>query len=363
MTIEQETLLKLLRLSLGNEKDFTLPNAVDWGKVITLSYEQCVAALAVDGLQKIYDNCPGLRLPLDTPKMEAEKYEWFGYTLKEEQRFRNQWMAACELAELYDMNAIKTYVLKGVSIAKYYPKPSHRFCSDFDCLLKAKGQTTWSAFDLGNKLVEKRGIFIDKGHYKHYSFVYKGLNVENHLFCTGIRGKRWLKRFESYLQGLIDLSDDTYFSNSYLIDPPLLFTALFYIQHAQNHFLHGGINLRYLCDWAILHKELKEKRDEFYSVCHEFGFADFADSMTKLSTRYICGKEAEINSREFRLLQDMFRDYPILDGGDGKAFRQQLIKNEIISMWKYRLFSTRPMVVELAQQIWGYLFEKKPEIE
>lgn len=46
------TLFQLLRSALGRQSAETLSTDIDWQKLIDLSYDQGVAAIAVDGLQK-----------------------------------------------------------------------------------------------------------------------------------------------------------------------------------------------------------------------------------------------------------------------------------------------------------------------
>ena len=79
MTYEQQALLYLVRLGIGNDTelgfDFT---GVDWRSLVDSSFSQAVPAIAVDGLQKLYESNPSLELALDKPELEALKYEWFG---------------------------------------------------------------------------------------------------------------------------------------------------------------------------------------------------------------------------------------------------------------------------------------------
>ena len=50
------TLFQLLRSALGNQSAEGLPADIDWKEVIDLSFEQGVAAIAVDGLGFAHDN-------------------------------------------------------------------------------------------------------------------------------------------------------------------------------------------------------------------------------------------------------------------------------------------------------------------
>ena len=60
-TSSSETLFSLLRAALGNEAVGALPSDIDWQEVIDLSFDQGVAAIAVDGLGFAHDNDGSLR--------------------------------------------------------------------------------------------------------------------------------------------------------------------------------------------------------------------------------------------------------------------------------------------------------------
>ena len=87
-TSSSETLLMLLRAALGNEAVGALPSDINWQEVIDLSFDQGVAAIAVDGLgfahdndgstslTTSFDNQESLELALDSPELEDLKYEW-----------------------------------------------------------------------------------------------------------------------------------------------------------------------------------------------------------------------------------------------------------------------------------------------
>ena len=70
-------LFQLLRAALGGKPcDASLSSEINWQEVIDLSFDQGVAAIAVDGLQKLCGQHPELELALDSPELEDLKYEW-----------------------------------------------------------------------------------------------------------------------------------------------------------------------------------------------------------------------------------------------------------------------------------------------
>ena len=363
-----EVLFKLLRIALGNESDYSLPSSVNWKEVIDLSFEQGVAALAVDGLQKIYDEIADqvrndALEELDSPPLEDLKYEWFGEVMNCEQEYASQWASACEMANLYKKNGIRMVVVKGFSVAQYYPVPSHRSCGDLDCFLMGN-------YEKGNALIEAAGIEVERELYKHSKFVYKGLVVENHQFCTAVRGSKKAKRLERYLQDIIAYDSPKYIGDSALESSNPMFSALFLTIHALRHFLSEGLSLRHICDWAVLIRSEEAAIDwkVFDEKCREFGLLRFAQSMTRLAYK-VCGvrvgwmPEVDLQDSDVRLLNE------IITRGDvehisGNAWKQRWIqiKNIAGCGWKYRLFGDRSALGDLWVLITGFLFDRKPSL-
>lgn len=300
-----EVLFKLVRIALGKEEDFSLPCGVDWRKVVDLSYEQGVAAIAVDGLQKLYESCPNLESELDKPEYEGLKYEWFGSVFQAETDFAAYLSAAKSLAKLYADNGVRTLVLKGLAFSECYPVPFHRSSCDLDCYLAGD-------YEKGNQLVEQAGVAVDRDYFKNSSFRYEGLHVENHHFFTAFRGSRKSKEYERLLQHEIEPGETRRIFNSDLLAPPVMFSALFCISHAQTHFLSEGITLRHILDWVLFRKCHYDEIDwaRFESVCREYGMLQFAQTFTRIGL-FLLG-EAEYSSLttiDLRLLNNtLYRD-------------------------------------------------------
>lgn len=271
-----------------------------WDAVADLAAEQGVAGLVSDGLQYLYDNCPGAENSLPADKL---RYDLFATTLSRESEWARSVDSASRLAAIFAAGGLRTVVLKGAAFAALYPEPSHRDFGDLDIfLLNAEGEC---ACEAGNALMEKAGIAVDRSYYKNSSFRFEGLEVENHRFCTPVRGSASRKHFERLLQGLLkdggliplggpdhahadseasipnEGADGTGAKgfacacNScgtgasgggdsgtrqaesaapgqyVLYSPPPLFNALLCLAHARFHFLfEGGITLRHVCDFA-----------------------------------------------------------------------------------------------------------------
>ena len=78
MIPSSEILFRLLRAAVGNEDAGELPPDIDWREVIDLSFDQGVAAIAVDGLHRLCELHPEMDLSLNSMELRDLKYEWFG---------------------------------------------------------------------------------------------------------------------------------------------------------------------------------------------------------------------------------------------------------------------------------------------
>ena len=161
MDSSSHTLFSLLRAALGNEAVGALPSDIDWQEVIDLSFDQGVAAIAVDGLGFAHDNDGSLRqaqgklsspqvndtlrydndnqerleLALDSPELEDLKYEWFGSVFQAEEDYKKYVEDIASLAKAYSEAGIEMMVLKGYGLSLNYPVPAHRPVGDIDIFL------------------------------------------------------------------------------------------------------------------------------------------------------------------------------------------------------------------------------------
>lgn len=358
MTKEQEALIKLLSVALAGKKMKQIPYAVNWKTVMEMANRQEMNAIAFDGYQAIHDTIA------EDGITKFLLMEWLGQTVSLERQYKIQYAAAVRLAELYDLNNIRTFVLKGFSIACCYPIPSHRFSCDLDCFLATKKTGQQSiAYDLGNTLMESNGIPVNRDYYKHSEFNYEGLHVENHRFCCSVkRGKR-TKELEAFLQELLNKDKAIFLNDSKLALPPLPFQALFLLEHACAHFLYEKMTLKHICDWAMFRKRYKEELDwrEIDRLCSRFSLNSFAETMNHLAD-YLLGAVpySQLTTLDKRVLEDTFKEVSL----PSNKIRQRIRKamDVLCSGWKFRHFNDVGMIKELSHSFYAYLMEKEVEL-
>ena len=252
-----QTLLLLLRKALVNSYQMELPKGTDWTSVLGLASEQGVQGICLEAIEQL----PAGTIPQQT------LLQWIGLSEMQRQQYEQTWRVACKLDKLWAAEGIQATVLKGRSIAKYYPVPSHRYSCDLDVFIGDE-------WERACELLEGLGIQLLHEVYKEVEFTLDNVYVECHRYITPIRGNKHLKEFERYLRSLLDDEPKEYFEGTTLVCPPLIFTVMLYIEHALGDFLHGHLSLKHIVDWVVLRKQ-GINREEIESRCKDFKFDRF----------------------------------------------------------------------------------------
>ena len=119
-----DMLFNLIRTSLN--KDCTINDGVlkevDWDEVINIASAHGISAIAFDGLEKAAKCNPEYKDKIPKPLL----LQWCGQAVHQTSLFKKNWSAACSLFSLLGEPSIEVVVLKGRSVAQYYPLPDHR---------------------------------------------------------------------------------------------------------------------------------------------------------------------------------------------------------------------------------------------
>lgn len=340
MTEKVEVLLALLRAGLYGTP-VTLertPTIKEWEELFDLTTEQGVVALAGEGLSFLPHN--------SLPQKELLLL-WIGVSFQQKQLYSSQRKLVDELCGVWKEAGIGVTELKGNSIGKLYYAPNTRYSCDFDCLL--------TDYEAGNKVVESSGVEVNRGFYKNSSFHWKDLFVENHQFCTPVRGNKEMKRLERKLRSLLSEGTEEAWAN---------FNALFLMEHAWAHFFENALSLKQLCDWAVFRKKKGDLVDwnSFKHYACDVGFWSFAESMNHLADLLdgiIEGKS--LDAKDKSLLEDMLTVHEV-SMNEGWKTRFQLFRNYFAQSWKYRMFSNHSAMYSLVRTVNGFVFDRNPKI-
>lgn len=359
----QEVLFKLLRVGLGLDAEAreVIAGQPDWRAVYAEAAAQGVLAVAWSGVERLMAEG---RLSAEQLPSREVKIAWALNAERIEKRYMRQRALSSELAAIYAEQGIDTFVLKGFAVSRYYPTPSHRECGDLDCFLG-------DDYERGNQVAEQAGASVERDFYKHSHISYRGLMVENHQFCTAIRGEQRRKSFERHLQQLLHSAPRVYAEGTKLILPSADFNALFLTNHSLEHFLSEGIRLRHILDWALLlhHEQMSIDWTIFYEQCERRGLTIFANTMNSLAERYV-GVELRHPSiqRDERYIERVLEDVHCTSQAifnrkvSAMQARMLLVKNRLSAMWKYHKIYRRSMLWDVARLAWGLIAERTPKL-
>ncbi len=309
MTGEDVVVLALLRAALSGEPadESLLENltAEQWAGVFRQGVRQGVSAMIFDALSSS---------PAAAAMPKALALKWMAGTVAVEGRYARQKAVGGEISRLLTAEGLGVPVLKGLALARLYPRPEHRECGDIDIYSGERH----SAVDA---VLARAGAEVKDDYYVHSHISFKGVTIENHRFFNPVRGSRSRKELERHFIGLMngcgtvtqggvqaavsdgnaggnadgdtlrvggsgEASRNNVAGNAFrtgvqaavsdgnaggdtlrtggqrsitgcvpgttLAVPPADFTALFLTQHALKHFVaEGGIRLRHLADWTV----------------------------------------------------------------------------------------------------------------
>lgn len=182
MNTTNTTIITLLRVALSGKAEI-LPTDVNWGDVIEVAAQHGVLAICFDALEILKKASLNSKLsPLSSFPDIDNLMDWLGQTSYQEKQYEHNREVACRLADLWHENNISTVVLKGRSIAQYYPKPCHRYSCDLDVLIPS--QSEW---DKACQILESKGIALVHEVYKEVEFTFDDVYVECHRYITPFR--------------------------------------------------------------------------------------------------------------------------------------------------------------------------------
>ena len=350
-----DILFSLLRLSLGtraDEMDFSALTNADWKEVINLSFDQGVAAIAVDGLGFAHDNdgstslttssdndnYEGKELALDSPELEDLKYEWFGEVFSCEEDYQNYKSAIINLAKFYESIGVRMMLLKGYGLSLNYPIPEHRPTGDIDVYL--------SDWKRGDEEIEKRlGIKVDRSHEHHTVFQFEGFTVENHYDIVNTKEKKSSVALDATLKRLAEGSQRT---DEGIYLPSADFNAIFVIRHLGQHIAGEMVTLRQLLDWGLFIEKHSDAIDWYFVMAYwqEIGISEFARCINRIcvdslgfDVQRFHGELSDNAALSARLLNDIL--YPEFDGEcpQGSFLKEALFKTRryIANGWKRKL--------------------------
>ena len=199
---------------------------------------------------------------------------------------QNARLSKCRAALCNHLTAKKIphVILKGDSVARYYPTPDLRVAGDIDCLLPE------AAIPAVGAHLRSHGFVENEGHSTHHAIYQKDtLTIELHRTVSGIPEGGVGEQLSAYLSDtLVAATTATINGESFPVAGDF-HTALILLLHMQQHLREGGLGLRQLSDWALfLAKGLSDgTAKRLLYVLPEVGLARFASAISEAAVRHL----------------------------------------------------------------------------
>lgn len=334
--------LQLIRMAVDNSYHVILPEDIDWTRVLELAYGQGVQGICLEAIELL----PAGTIP------QPIGLQWVGLSELQGIQYERTWKVACKLDKLWSAESIHAIVLKGRSIAKCYPVPSHRYSCDLDVFIGDE-------WERACELLEGQGIRLEHEVYKEVEFTLDNVYVECHRYITPVRGNKHLKECERYLRSLLDSEPREYFEGTKLVCPPLMFTMMLYIEHALGDLLHGHLMLKHIVDWVVLRRQSVDW-DAFHAKCKEFKFDKFLPLIDALADVMEGKKDYDKLQPSYKeVFDEMFMAPAAKNQHSWFGRRVELFFSILRNGKKYQQFGYTSMPSFLFNSVWAHFFDKK----
>lgn len=374
MANSRDILLKLVRLAMGWESDYSLPEDINWQEVLEMASEQGVEAIALDGYDIYLSKNPGVVSAFKNPATKPLILAAIGRLNMTEFNNLQHLAALVVLAEILQKKDIPFMLMKGFACGQYYPNPKHRPCGDIDIYPGEK-------FETSNEALKAAGVDVDPHYYRHSVSFIKNVMIENHRILADLRGpKRQTRALEAQLEAeaakSIEAGGTVRIEEQIIpgaVFPSANFNALFLPWHVSAHFELERVTLRHLLDWALF--LVNEGKDIDVAMFRDakrkysYGYSKLADIITNLSMRYLGMPTESIPSAivedavgfDNRLADKVF-DYMFVGQPRERdkniwKFRLNNVKRIWQERWKYKEVYGMSVFGMLFYKVYGVLFK------
>ena len=362
--MKRELIYDLLRLALSEDKAqvgaFAGVDDAAWHEVYSVLSMHGLAAVAYAAVE---------RLPEEVRPPKDVVLKFISAKMKGQQSYAKLKGLAGKIDEVVKGIGQKGLLLKGLSLAEYYPEPESRKFLDIDLYAPDAGRVIDDAF-------VAKGVEVDTDFYRHSHMTLSGVLVENHHCLLDVRGRKKLALLDADLKSMA-VEHLKSFDGPGLYYPDVRFSLIFNLHHAMSHFIYEGISFKFLVDWIYF---LRKERaflttDQTAASLRKHGLLKFAAVMSEVSVRHLglaledvpeCVRTemAVLNPVVVdRFIDDLFRPYEQIHQKNIIAERLHSVRRIIKSAWKPKEFFGQSAVGFVWDKFLPILMGKKYEAD
>ncbi len=163
-------------------------------------------------------------------------------------------------------------ILKGTSVAKYYPYPELRTMGDIDIMTRRED------FNIACKQLMENGYMMLKDIYKEAELTRDGVKIDIHRQFASLNNPDHVKYLDDLIIANINPNHEL----------PDYINGLVLIDHINQH-LEGGLGLRQIIDWMMFVDKClpDEKATEFLTEARKIGLDKLAVVCTRMCEIYL----------------------------------------------------------------------------
>lgn len=205
------------------------------------------------------------------------------------------------VVSLLDRNDIPYYLLKGISLAAYYPEAEYRKLGDVDLYINEE-----KALEQAKKVLAAEGFVEEKeisDHHLtyHYTFAKTGRTylLELHYHVVGLYQYEPANEVVGEVFSSERLRGERQMIEGYeyQVLPPTEY-VFYMLHHMLKHYLYSGFGIRLLCDFTCY---LEKRRDEvdfdrLHAWCRKSHILHFYETVMEVCRSYL-GFDGEMDGR------------------------------------------------------------------
>ena len=213
-----------------------------WGKLFSLARSQSVLGLVANGV--LSDATLSNRIPAE---LKTRLKNFVMANLTTHSMLDN---TLIHVVTLLEEAGVRSVLLKGQGLARYYPMPRLRQCGDIDLYVDEKDYL--KAYNLICPIATRIDDVTALTEGKHFHVTIGKVVIEIHRFAELHSSSTLNDVFQEYAsEGLHNDLVVFEFSGVKVMTPADNFNAFYIFNHLWYHFITEGVGLRQLCDWMM----------------------------------------------------------------------------------------------------------------
>ena len=277
MTRSQQVLISLLKKSLF-DFEAEIPNDVNWQEVFEEAKFQSVIPM-------VYDATSGIE-GIPTEVLKQFKSNTIAIMFNNDKIVKVQ----NELCGLLENEKINYAILKGLSVAQYYPKPELRTFGDIDVLVSKNDYKSAKEF-----LVASGFALVEEDKKFHCGLKKSDVLIELHFSISDFPETKLGEELKAALENATQTTKKVSCLSTEFGCLDELYQAVSLILHIERHLTADGIGLRQLLDFGAFVKENPEfmNDDENLDFLKKYGLYKLAATCINLMDKFFFGKESD----------------------------------------------------------------------